>query len=135
VNVTESVVIAASPEAVWRVAGEVTAVADWVPGIDSCRMEGDLRRMLYAGGGGEATERIVEHDDRARSYSYEYLSRRRAFDLYRPRLSVRDHCEGSEVVWASEFTAGSEEADAQLVGAIRDRYRAALEALKKGLES
>lgn len=134
-NVTETVVIAASPDTVWRVAGDVGAIADWVPAIESCRMEGDLRHATFAGGAGDATERIVEHDDAARAYSYEYLSGPLPLEVYLSRLSVQDHSEGAEVVWASEFTAASPEAESQLAAAIADIYRSSLEELKKRTES
>src|SRR4051794_21296572 len=72
VNVTEPIVIAASPDAVWEVAGDAGAIADWVPAIESSRLDGDVRHATFAGGGGDARERIVEHDAAARAHSYEY---------------------------------------------------------------
>ncbi|MGY1806955.1 SRPBCC family protein [Blastococcus sp. SYSU D00669] len=72
-NVTETIAVAARPDAVWKVVGNAGAIADRVPAIESSRLEGDVRHATFAGGGGDATERIVEHDDATRSYLYEYL--------------------------------------------------------------
>jgi hypothetical protein len=135
VNVTETIVIAASPDTVWKVVGDVGAIAGWAPAIESCRMEGDVRHATFAGGGGEAAERIVEHDDAARAYSYAYLSGPLPLEVYLSRLSVQDHSEGAEVVWASEFTAATPEVESQLAAAIADIYRNSLEELKKQVES
>ncbi|WP_369253118.1 SRPBCC family protein [Geodermatophilus amargosae] len=134
-NVTETVVVAADPDTVWAVAGDAGAIAGWVPALESSRMEGDVRHGTFAGGGGDATERIVEHDDAARTYVYEYLTGPLALEEYRSRLSVREHAEGAEVVWASDFAAGSPEEEGQLAEAISGIYRGALAELKGRLES
>ena len=133
-EVTEAVVVAATPEDAWRVVGDVTSVARWVPGVSGRRLDGDVRHLAYADGG-RATERIVEHDDAAQTYVYHYLSGRRAFDRYRSRLSVRSHARGAEVVWTSDFSAGSAEADTQLAAVIGKRYRTALQALREEIEA
>jgi hypothetical protein len=127
--------IAADPDAVWKMVGDVGAIADWVPAIESSHVQGDVRHATFAGGGGDATERIVEHDDAARSYVYEYLSGPLPLEVYRSRLSVRDHGGGAEVVWDAEFTAGSAEEEAQLAEAIGGIYRSALETLRDRIES
>lgn len=67
-RVNERLVIAAEPAAVWRIGGDTANIADWVPVIEKSHQVDDLRYATFAGGGGEAVERIVEHDDQARSY-------------------------------------------------------------------
>jgi hypothetical protein len=134
VNVTETIVVATHPDAVWQVAGDAGAIATWVPAIESSRLEGDLRHATFAGGGGDATERIVEHDDAGRSYVYEYLSGPLALEEYRSQLSVREHADGAEVVWVADFSAGSAEEEGQLAEAISGIYRGALVELKGRLE-
>jgi protein-tyrosine phosphatase len=134
-NVTETVVIAAHPDQVWEVVGNPGAIADWVPAIESSHLDGDVRHATFAGGGGDATERIVEHDDAGRSYLYEFLSGPLPLEVYRSRLSVRDHAEGAEVVWVADFTAGSPEAEAELAEAIGGIYRGSLVELKGRVES
>jgi Polyketide cyclase / dehydrase and lipid transport len=134
VNVTETVVVAADPGTVWEVAGDPGAIASWVPALESSRMEGDVRHGTFAGGGGDATERIVEHDPAARTYVYEYLTGPLALEEYRSRLSVRDHAGGAEVVWTADFAAASAEEEAGLAQAISGIYRGALTELKNRLE-
>jgi protein-tyrosine phosphatase len=132
-DVTETVVVGGGPDVAWGVVGDVASVARWVPGVSECRLEGDLRHLTYADGSG-AVERIVAHDDAGRSYVYDYVSGRRAFDRYRSQMSVQGHACGAEVVWASTFSAGSAEQDAELTGVIGNRYRTALRALKEEIE-
>jgi hypothetical protein len=133
VNVTESVVIAASPDAVWAVGGDVGNIADWVPAIEKSHLVGDVRHATFAGGGGDATERIVERDDAARSYVYEYLTGPLPLEVYRSRFAVQEHPDGAEVVWSAVFRAGSAEEEASLTEAIGGIYGAALVELRKRL--
>jgi hypothetical protein len=135
VNVTESVVIAASPDAVWAVGGDVGNIADWVPAIEASHLVGDVRHATFAGGGGVATERIVERDDAGRRYVYEYLTGPLPLEVYRSRFAVGEHADGAEVVWSAEFRAGSAEEEAGLAEAIAGIYRSALEELRGRLEA
>lgn len=124
-NVTERIVIDAHPDEVWKVGGDVANVADWLPALESSSLDGDLRRAVFAGGGGEAFERITERDDAARSYVYEYVSGPLALEFYRSRFSVNEHPRGSEVVWDAEFRAAADE-EAGLAEAISGIYRSGL---------
>ncbi|MFF5988234.1 SRPBCC family protein [Prauserella flavalba] len=134
-RVNESLVIAAEPAAVWRIGGDTANVADWVPAIEKSHQVDDLRYATFAGGGGEAVERIVTHDDRARSYVYEYVSGPLALRVYRSSFTVRDHAEGAEVLWDAEFEASSAEEEPALAEAIRDIYRSSLRALADRVRS
>lgn len=129
-NVTESIVIAADPDAVWEVGGDVGNIADWVPAIEASHLEGDVRHATFAGGGGDATERIVERDEAGRFYVYEYLTGPLPLEVYRSRFAVREHPDGAEVVWSAEFRAGGPEEEAGLGDTIAGIYRAALEELR-----
>jgi hypothetical protein len=131
VNITESLVIPAAPDAVWRIGGDVAGVAGWIPAIEASRLDGDVRHVTFAGGGGDATERIVERDDAGRSYVYEYLAGPLPLTHYRSRFAVRDHVDGAEVVWSAEFGAGSAEEEAGLAEAIGGIYRSGLAELAR----
>ena len=133
-NVTETAVLAAEPAAVWRVVGDAGAIAGWCPAIESSRLEGDVRHATFAGGGGDATERIVEHDDAGRAYVYEYLSGPLALERYRSRIAVRDHADGAQVVWDADFAAAAPDEEPALAEAISGIYRSALAELKEQVE-
>lgn len=132
-NVRESIVVPASPDAVWQVGGDVGNIADWVPAIEASHLEGDVRHATFAGGGGAAQERIVERDDSARAYVYEYLSGPLALAHYRSRFAVQEHPDGAEVVWTADFAAESPDEEPGLAEAISGIYSSALAELKARL--
>ncbi|MFD4250042.1 SRPBCC family protein [Amycolatopsis thermoflava] len=134
-RVSESLVIGADPAAVWKIGGDTANIADWVPAIEKSHQVGDLRYATFAGGGGDATERIVEHDDAARSYVYEYVSGPLALRVYRSRFTVADHADGAEVVWEADFEAEAAEEEPALADAIRGIYRSALQSLSERVGS
>lgn len=96
-------------------------------------MDGDTRHATFAGGGGDAVERIVEHDDAGRSHLYEYLSGPLPLREYRSRITVDADGDGSTVTWDAAFTSGSAEGDEELATAIRGIYRDALARLRQEL--
>ena len=125
-NINESLVMSASPDAVWRIGGDPGTVADWLPPIEKSHLDGDIRHVTFAGGGGDATERIVEHNDAGRYYIYEYLTGPLPLKHYRSRFEVGEHPEGAIVTWSAEFGAGSPEEEAALAEAIVGIYRSGM---------
>lgn len=134
-NITERTVIDSDPESVWKIGGDVANVAAWVPAIETSSLNGDLRQAVFADGGGEVYERIVERDDTARFYVYEYMSGPLALTFYRSRFSVNEHSDGAEVEWSAEFRAGSAAEEADLAEALSAIYRAGLKQLASRWES
>ncbi|MFC9553502.1 SRPBCC family protein [Rhodococcus sp. NPDC056960] len=128
-RVVETRVIGATPDAVWKVGGDTANVANWIPALEKSHQQGDLRYATFAEGGGEATERIVAHDDGQRSYTYEYVSGPLPLSFYSSTFTVNSHPEGAEVVWSAEFAAASPDAEAELAGAITGIYSSALSEL------
>jgi carbon monoxide dehydrogenase subunit G len=126
-KVSESISINATPEQVWRIGGDVAHVSDWVPVLESSYLDGDIRHAVFAGGGGSARERIVEIDDVARFYVYEYLDGPLALESYVSRFAVEAEDGGcARVTWSSELSAGTPEVEAELAAAISGIYAAAL---------
>ena len=50
-----------SSASIWAIVGSPGRV-DWVPGVESCEFDGEVRRFKMEGAG-ELAERIVNHDD------------------------------------------------------------------------
>jgi hypothetical protein len=59
--------IAKSADEVWAYVGDVADVS-WIPKATSAVVEGDIRTVQI--GGRETKQRILNHDDEARTYSY-----------------------------------------------------------------
>ena len=129
-QVNESRVVAADPATVWRIGGDTANVADWIPALESSYQREDMRYTTFAGGGGEAVERIVEHDDQQRRYVYDYVSGPLPLESYRSVFAEVDHPEGAQITWDADFRGASAEEDAALAQAISEIYRAALDELE-----
>lgn len=128
-QVSESRIIAATPDAVWQIGGDTANVAAWVPAIAASHQRGDTRYLTFADGGGEATERIIDHDALRRRYTYEYIDGPLPLQSYRSSFAVADHPDGAEVTWSAQFRAVEPDAEPDLAAAIGDIYRSALEEL------
>ena len=57
-----------SPDEVWATIGDFGGIADWMPGIESCRVEGENRILAMTGM--EITERLVSNSDDAHTQTY-----------------------------------------------------------------
>ena len=136
-TVRETANIAASPDAVWAVVGDVATISDWVPAIETSSLEGDIRTAVFAGGGGTAHERIVSLDDSGRTYTYEYLDGPLPLKRYVSTITISGAPDdaGAAVVWDAEFSAGSAEEEAGLRDAISGIYSSALVELAARLEA
>ena len=55
-------------DAVWAVAGDFGGIGGWMPGIESCVLDGDDRILKMMGM--EITERLIRRDDDAKTISY-----------------------------------------------------------------
>ncbi len=71
-EIEEEVVIDATPDAVWAVVGDLTAVTDYVPGIVQARMDGSTRVCVMADGQ-EIHEAISDLSAATRSYRYDHV--------------------------------------------------------------
>ena len=60
--------IAKHPDEVWELVGEFGGLDEWMPGIESCELDGDIRKIQTMGM--EIHEQLKEHDDDARRISY-----------------------------------------------------------------
>ena len=71
---TAEIDIDGTPEAVWALAGDFGGIAGWMPGMESCRVEGDNRILDTMGM--TITEQLVSKDDAARDHHLRHRRRR-----------------------------------------------------------
>jgi carbon monoxide dehydrogenase subunit G len=57
-----------TPDAVWDVVGDFGGIGGWMPGIESCTVDGDDRLLKMMGM--EITERLLSRDDDSRAIVY-----------------------------------------------------------------
>lgn len=117
--------IAGSPEAAWTLAGDFGGVADWMPGMDSCRVEGENRILETMGM--TITEKLVSRDDATMAITYSIVDGV-PVESHEATITVTAAGDGSHVTWVVD-AAPDEMAD--LMGTI---YQQSLEALKAAVE-
>ena len=69
---TAEIDINGSADQVWAVIGDFGGVGGWMPGIDSCRVEGEDRILETLGM--TITEHLVNKDDAARELTYSIVA-------------------------------------------------------------
>ena len=123
---TAAIDIDASADQVWKVAGDFGGIGSWMPGIESCRVEGDDRIIGLMGMA--ITERLVAKDDAGRSITYA-IADGAPVESHQAVITVIPTGETSHVTWDVDATP-DEMADL-MVGL----YQQALEALKAHVEA
>jgi len=130
-DVTKSVDVAASPEAVWKTIGGFCGIGDWHPVIEKCALSkkgGKDVRTLSLKGGGTIVEEAESRDDQKMAYTYTILAGPLPVTDYHSTLMVAKAGSGSKVTWTGTFKAkGAPDAKAQ--EAIAGVYDAGLKGI------
>src|SRR6266508_5959776 len=109
---TETIEVAADPDAAWRVLGDLAAVDRWIPGITKVELDGMTRVCTFADGHTQQ-EAILDYSPAARSSRYTIDGGLPVADN-RGRLAVEPTGNGTRIVWESSFTALDPTAEAEL---------------------
>lgn len=119
--------IARGADDVWAVAGDFGGLAGWMPGIESCALEGDLRTISMSGM--EIGERLVRRDDAARVLVYTIASGPAPVDKHEATITVTPAGSNSHVTWAVEVEPES------MLALFQQIYQQSLDALKAHVEA
>jgi len=114
------VTVGAAPDKVWEKVGDFGGVADFFPGIDSFRLEGDERVIGMFGM--EIRERLLARDD-TRSITYSVVGGV-PLDSHQATITVEPDGGGSKVTWAYAVTPD------EMAPIFGDTYKAALASLE-----
>ncbi|MFN0039298.1 MAG: SRPBCC family protein [Burkholderiales bacterium] len=148
-RVEHTIVIDASPEAVWEVAGDFVGFDRWYPLIAASKLilgknrRVDCVRELTRGNGTKVEEKLIDYDDTAMTMTYTYLGGEPLSSDYFATLTVFDAGGGkSKVVWKARFKRlaywtdepppGMD--DATPLNALNKAYPLGLQNLKKVVE-
>jgi hypothetical protein len=99
-TIHNEVTVARSPDDVWALLRDLTAVTDWVPGIAGARLDG-TRRICTTVEGEEIHEEI-ELDDARRTYAYTQPVHPLGFKESRGSLAVTGNGADSHVAWHAD---------------------------------
>jgi carbon monoxide dehydrogenase subunit G len=122
---TAEIDVDGTPEAVWALVGDFGGIAGWMPGMESCRLEGDNRILDTMGM--TITEKLVSRDDTARAITYGIVDGV-PVESHEATITVSPAGAGSHVTWVVD-AAPDEMADL-----MQTIYQQSLEALKAHVE-
>ena len=123
---TAAIDIDASADQVWKVAGDFGGIAGWMPGIESCRVDGENRIIETMGM--TITERLVTRDDTGRSLTYS-IAEGAPVERHEAVITVTPVGESSHVTWDVDATPD------EMADLMATLYQQALEALKAHIEA
>lgn len=146
-KVTETMTIAASPEAVWKRVGDFSALHGWHPVVESSETtagnEPGSIRTLHLKGGGAIVEELTKYSTEERRLSYKMKDPGPLpVTNYSSTLSVSAGSGGTSTVeWRGAFYRGDpngdpapDKNDEAAIAAITGVYKTGLENLKKVVE-
>jgi carbon monoxide dehydrogenase subunit G len=117
-----------SPDEVWKLLREFGGLDDWMPGIESCVVDGDVRTLQTMGI--EIKEQLRSLDDDQRRISYSVVeSPMGNLESHLATISVDPEGSGSHVTWAVEVVPDD------LLALFLPVYEGSVVELKKQLES
>ena len=107
---TSEVSIATDPENVWKLIRDFGGVAEYMPGIDSCTVEGDVRTLSMMGI--EIKEQLRELDDDTRRFSYSVVeSPMDNLVSHEATVAVDAEGDGTHLTWTVEVVRQRRESD------------------------
>jgi mxaD protein len=147
-NVHESVMIHASPDAVWAKVKDFDGLNTWHPAVESDKITTGTNntvgaeRHLSLHGGGTIDEKLLSFDDKHHRFSYAILGGVLPVSDYTSTLVVKAAGKDrSKVTWSGSFkrkhvgaNPPADENDATATKAIGGVYRGGLDNLKKVVE-
>jgi len=112
-------------DAVWSVVGDFGGLDRWMPGVESCTLDGDVRTIATMGM--EIGERLLRRDDAARELTYSIVSGPAPVESHEATITVHPDGAGCRVTWAVSV-------EPEGAAFFADVYGRSLEALKAHTE-
>ena len=117
-----------SPDEVWKFVREFGGLETWMPGVESCVVDDDVRTIGLMGI--EIKEKLRSLDDAARVISYSVVeSPMSNLESHLATITVEAEGSGSHVTWAVEVVPDD------LLGLFVPVYEGSVVEIKKKLES
>jgi carbon monoxide dehydrogenase subunit G len=117
-----------SPDDVWKLLREFGGIAEWMPGVETCTVEGDVRTLGMMGM--QVKEQLRGLDEKAHAISYSLIeSPIGNLESHLVTIAVAPEGKGSHVTWAVEVTPD------ELLGLFLPIYEGSVLEIKKKVES
>jgi mxaD protein len=121
------VTIDRSPDDVWALVGDFGGIAGWMPGVESCEVDGDVRNLSLMGMA--IAERLIERDEDDRRLTYSIAEAPMPLDHHVAVVAVTGDGDASTVTWSVEVTPD------EMLELMTGAYQGALDAAKAKLEA
>jgi hypothetical protein len=121
------------PEHAWRILGDLSDAASWVPGVVTAHVDGDLRVCMTADGQ-EIQERLSSVEGEPMAYRYEHLVTPAPVRDSWGILCVRPTGLGCAVEWHAVFEPADPAHADQITAMMRANFADALESLRRRIE-
>ncbi len=112
------------PDEVWAVAGDFGGIGGWMPGVESCDVDGDDRVLKMMGM--EIIERLERRDEEARELVYGIVGGVPVIN-HKATITVTAQGDGSHVTWDVEVEPDD------MTDLMHQVYQQSLQALKDHL--
>jgi len=117
-----------SPDDIWKLIREFGALADYMPGVESCSLDGDVRTLQMMGI--EIKEQLRSIDDDTRRLTYSVVeSPMTNMVSHEATIAIDPEGSGSRVTWSVDVEP------ADLLPIFQGAYDNAVTALKTKFES
>jgi carbon monoxide dehydrogenase subunit G len=117
-----------SPDDAWKLLREFGGLADWMPGVETCTLDGDVRTIGMMGI--EIKEQLRELDDDKRVISYSVVeSPMGNLQSHLATIAVTPEGAGSHLTYSVDVTPD------ELLGLFLPVYEGSVVEIKKKLES
>ena len=122
---TAEIDVDGTPEDVWVLVGDFGGIAGWMPGMESCRLEGENRILDTMGM--TITEKLIARDDATRAITYAIVDGV-PIESHEATITVTPTGSGSRVTWVVDA------APHEMADLMQGVYQGSLEALKAHVE-
>ena len=122
---TAAIDINGSADDVWALVGDFGGIAGWMPGMESCRLDGDDRILDTMGM--TITDRLVSKDDTARVLVYSIIDGV-PIESHQGTITVTPAGDTTHVTWDVDATPD------EMADLMTTVYQGALDELKKRIE-
>jgi len=116
-----------SPDDVWKLVREFGGLDQWMPGVESCTVDGDVRTLGMAGM--SVKEQLRTLDDDSRTIAYSLIEAPIPnLESHTATISVAPAGSGSKITWAVDV------APDELLGIFLPIYEGSIGAIKQKVE-
>jgi carbon monoxide dehydrogenase subunit G len=122
---TAEIDVDGTPEDVWALVGDFGGIAGWMPGMESCRVEGENRILETMGM--TITEKLLARDDATMAITYAIVDGV-PIESHQATITVTAAGAGSHVTWVVDA------APDDMADLMQGVYQASLEAVKANVE-